>query len=415
MTDVRSDAPAIDLTSTAVFNGGHPWDQYAWLRRHDPVHWHPEQDGPGFWAVTRYADIRTVSRQPRLFSSAACGVMMAESSDEALLASRQMMLTMDPPQHDRFKLLVSRGFTPRNAETLRGRIEELAREIVDDVVERGECDLVHDIAGRLPSGLIAQLMGIPRADGERLYELTEIMHTTDDAVAPPHVKAAAVAEMLAYGGETAARKRMDPGDDIASVLVQAEIDGDRLTDGELQWFFLLLVNAGGDTTRNLLAAGVQLLFDHPDEWARLTGDLDGLLPTAIEEMLRYTSPVVHFRRTAMDDTVLHDQPISAGDKVMVFYGSGNRDEEVFPDPDRFDVGRDPNPHMAFGGGGPHLCLGLHVARIEIAVMLRELLTRLSDLAPAGRPEPLASNFITGVRSMPVAYTPGARLDADGIA
>jgi cytochrome P450 len=411
MTDVRSPAPAIDLTANSAFNGGHPWDQYAWLRRNDPVHWHPEQDGPGFWAVTRYADIRAVSRQPRLFSSAARGVMMTESTEHELAASRQMMLSMDPPQHDRFKLLVSRGFTPRNAEALRGRIEELAREIVDDVVERGDCDLVHDVAGRLPSGLIAELMGIPRADGERLYELTEIMHTTDAAVAPPHVKAAAVAEMLAYAGETAARKRVGPGDDIASTLVQAEIDGDRLTDGELQWFFLLLVNAGGDTTRNLVAAGVQLLFDHPDERARLNTDLDRLLPTAVEEMLRYTSPVVHFRRTAMADTVLHDRPITAGDKVMVFYGSGNRDADVFPDPDRFDVGRDPNPHIAFGGGGPHLCLGLHVARIEIGVMLRELLTRLPDLAPAGRPEPLASNFITGFRTMPVAYTPGVRLGA----
>jgi cytochrome P450 len=413
VTDVSSDVPTIDLAAASAFNGGHPWDQYAWLRKNDPVHWHAERDGPGFWAVTRYVDIRTVSRQPRLFSSAARGVMMAESNEEHLAASRQMMLSMDPPQHDRFKLLVSRGFTPRNAESLRGRIEELAREIVDDVVERGECDLVHDVAGRLPSGLIAELMGIPRADGERLYELTEIMHTTDAALAPPHVKLAAVAEMLAYAGETTARKRVEPGDDIASTLVHADIDGDRLSDGELQWFFLLLVNAGGDTTRNLLAAGVQLLFDRPDQRGRLMTDLDQLLPTAVEEMLRYTSPVVHFRRTAMADTVLHDRPIKAGDKVMVFYGSGNRDEDVFPAPDRFDVGRHPNPHIAFGGGGPHLCLGLHVARIEIAVMLRELLTRLPDLAPAGRPEPLASNFITGVRTMPVAYTPGERLGVKG--
>ena len=212
--------------------------------------------------------------------------------------------------------------------------------------------------------------------------------------------------MLSYAGETAARKRAEPGDDIASALVQAEVDGVGLTDAQLQWFFLLLVNAGGDTTRNLLAAGIQQLFDHPDERARLQADVDGLLATAVEEMLRYTSPVVHFRRTAMEDTVVHDQPIKAGDKLMVFYGSGNRDEDVFDDPDRFDVGRDPNPHMAFGGGGPHLCLGLHVARIEIAVMLRELLTRLPDLAPAGDPEPLASNFITGVRTMPVEFTPG---------
>ncbi len=408
MTDVTSAAPTIDLTSTASFADGHPWAQYAWLRANDPVHWHPEADGPGFWALTRYADIRAVSRQPRLFSSAARGVMMAESSDEDLVAQRQMMLSMDPPQHDRFKLLVSRGFTPRNAELLRGRIDELAREIVDDVIERGQCDLVHDIVGRLPSGLIAELMGIPRADGERLYELTEIMHTTDDAVAPPDLKLAAITEMLGYAGETAARKRVEPGDDIASTLVQAEVDGDRLTDGELQWFFLLLVNAGGDTTRNLLASGIQLLFDHPDERTRLVGDLDRLLPTAVEEMLRYTTPVVNFRRTAMADTAIGSQVIEAGDKVMLFYGSGNRDEEVFPDPDRFDVGRDPNPHIAFGGGGPHLCLGLHVARIEIAVMLREVLTRLPDLAPAGPPERLASTFIAGVRTMPVRYTPGPR-------
>jgi len=397
-------APVIDLTANDAFNGGHPWEQYAWLRTNDPVHWHEEADGPGFWAITKYADIRMISRQPRLFSSAARGVMMAESDEEGLVAARQMMLMMDPPQHDRFKLLVSRGFTPKAAQALRARIHELAREIVDDVYDRGECDLVHDISGRLPSGLIAELMGIPRADGERLYTLTELMHTTDPAVASVEERQAATFEMLSYAGEVAARKRVEPGDDIASALVQAEVDGDRLTDGELQWFFLLLVNAGGDTTRNLLAAGVQLLFDHPDERARLEDDFDGLVAPAIEEMLRYSSPVVHFRRTAMEDTVIRDRPIEAGAKVMVFYGSGNRDEEVFADPDRFDVGRDPNPHMAFGGGGPHLCLGLHLARVEIDVMLRELLTRMPDLRPAGAPTPLASNFITGTKTMPVTWT-----------
>jgi len=397
-------ADQIDLASHRMFADGHPWAQYAWLRANDPVHWQPEPDGPGFWALTRYDDVKRVSRQPQLFSSAARGVMMADPDEGASRTLNLMMLTMDPPQHDRFKLLVSRGFTPKAAQSLRARIEELATEIVDDVHGRGECDFVHDISGRLPSGLIAELMGIPRADGERLYELTELMHTTDDAVASPEQRAAATFEMLSYAGETAARKRVQPGEDIASQLVQAEVDGERLTDAELQWFFLLLVNAGGDTTRNLLASGVQLLFDHPDERARLQGGLDGLLATSIEEMLRYTSPVVHFRRTATEDTVLRDQPIKAGDKLMVFYGSGNRDEDVFEDPDRFDVGRDPNPHMAFGGGGPHLCLGLHVARIEIAVMLREILTRLPDLRPAGDPVPLASNFITGVKTMPVAWS-----------
>jgi len=397
--------PTIDLVSTSSYAQGHPWDQYAWLRANDPVHWHQEPDGPGFWAITKYQDIREISRRPKLFSSYRRGVMMGEADDDALGAQRLMMLSMDPPEHDRFKLLVSRGFSKASAAGMADRIAELARDIVDDVAGRGECDLVHDVSGRLPSALIAELVGVPRADGERLYDLTEIMHTTDLTVAPIEAKTAAMQEMLAYAQTVAEEKRRSPGNDIASILVQAEVDGDRLTDGEFQWFFLLLVNAGGDTTRNLLASGIQLLFDHPDQRARLQADLDGVLPTATEEMLRYTSPVVHFRRTATEDTEVRGQPIAEGDKVVVFYGSGNRDEEIFTEPDRFDVGRDPNPHMAFGGGGPHLCLGLHVARVEIIAMLRELLSRLPDLAPAGEPERLASNFIAGVRTMPVRYTP----------
>jgi cytochrome P450 len=400
--------PAIDLLAPESYSAGHPWDQYAWLRANDPVHWHREAEGPGFWAITRYADVRTISRQPKLFSSFEKGVMIHDPEPDELTAQRQMMLNMDPPEHDRFKLLVSRGFTPRNARLLEVRIGELAREIVDDVAGRGECDLVHDVAGRLPSGLIAELMGIPRADGERLYELTEIMHTTDQTIAPREVQLAAIAEMLAYAQSVAEQKRRQPADDIATTLVQATIggpNGDRLSDAEFQWFFLLLVNAGGDTTRNLLAAGVEQLFEHPAERARLMDDLEVLLPGAIEEMLRYTSPVVHFKRTVMDDTELRGRSLREGDRVVVFYGSANRDDDVFDEPDRFDIRRDPNPHLAFGGGGPHLCLGLHVARVEIAVMLRELLTRLPDLEPAGEPERLASNFIAGIRSMPVRFTP----------
>lgn len=396
--------PAIDLVSPAAFADGHPWEQYAWLRSHDPVHRHEDPNGGWFWAITRYEDVRAISRQPRRFSSYAKGVMLADPTEEELGPQRQMMLTMDPPQHDRFKLLVSRGFTPRQAQGLRERIDELSREIVDDLAGRDGCDLVHDVAGRLPSGLIAELMGIPRADGERLYELTEIMHTTDPAIVDRDTRLAATAEMLGYARSVAEAKRADPGDDIASTLVQAEVDGQRLTDDEFQWFFLLLVNAGGDTTRNLVSAGIELLFEHPDERARLQDDLDGLLPSAVEEMLRFTSPVVHFQRTVVDDTELRGQALRAGDRVVLFYGAANRDEEVFEEPDRFDVGRSPNPHLAFGGGGPHLCLGLHVARLEIASILRELLTRLPVLAPAGPSERLASSFIAGIRTMPVRFT-----------
>jgi cytochrome P450 len=398
-------APVIDLISPESFAHGHPWEQYAWLRENAPVYRHPDPGGPNFWAVTRHDDIRAVSRQPQLFSSYERGVMMAESDPTALAAQRQMMLTMDPPQHERFRRLVSRGFTPRQAELMRPRIETLAREIVADVAGTGGCDLVADIAGRLPSGLIAELMGIPRSDGERLYELTELMHTTDSNVVSPEQQAAAIFEMLAYADGVARQKRAHPGEDIASALVQAEVEGERLTDGEFQWFFLLLVNAGGDTTRNLVSAGMQLLFEHPFQRARLQADVNGLLPAAVEEMLRYTSPVAHFRRTAMADTMIGEQTISTGDKVVMFYGSGNRDRSVFVDPDTFDVGREPNPHLAFGGGGAHLCLGMHVARIEIASLMRELLTRLPDMAPDGQPERLASSFIVGYHRMPVTFTP----------
>ncbi len=396
--------PDINLISPETFAAtGHPWEQYAWLRKNAPVYWHDEPNGPGFWAITKYEDVRTISRLPKVFSSYETSVMLPDPDPMGLYAQRLMMLNMDPPQHDRFKLLVSRGFTPKNAPLLRPKIEELARDIVDAVLAKGECDFVSEIAGRLPSGLIAELMGMPRVDGERLYDLTEIMHTNDDAIAPPEIKMNAVGEMLGYAQSVADLKRQNPGDDLATILVNAEIDGDHLTDEEFQWFFLLLVNAGGDTTRNLLAAGLQLLLDHPDQRTKLMGDLDGLLGSAVEEMLRYCSPVTHFKRTAMQDTVVGGQSIKAGERVVMFYGSANRDEDIFENADTFDVARHPNPHVAFGAGGPHLCLGMHVARVELAVMFRELLTRMPHIEAGGPIERMHSSFIAGVHRMPIKY------------
>ena len=396
--------PDINLISPETFAAtGHPWEQYAWLRKNAPVYWHDEPNGPGFWAITKYEDVRTISRLPKVFSSYETSVMLPDPDPMGLYAQRLMMLNMDPPQHDRFKLLVSRGFTPKNAPLLRPKIEELARDIVDAVLAKGECDFVTEIAGRLPSGLIAELMGMPRVDGERLYDLTEIMHTNDDAIAPPEIKMNAVGEMLGYAQSVADLKRQNPGDDLATILVNAEVDGDHLTDEEFQWFFLLLVNAGGDTTRNLLAAGLQLLLDHPDQRTKLMGDLDGLLGSAVEEMLRYCSPVTHFKRTAMQDTVVGGQSIKAGERVVMFYGSANRDEDIFENADTFDVARHPNPHVAFGAGGPHLCLGMHVARVELAVMFRELLTRMPHIEAGGPIERMHSSFIAGVHRMPIKY------------
>jgi cytochrome P450 len=401
------DTPTIDLVSPASFDGGQPHEQFRWLREHDPIHWHEEPDGAGFWAVTRYHDVKEVGRDPGTYSSYAGGIMIPDADEEALAAPRKMMLYMDPPEHTRYRKLVSSAFTPRNVARWTQRIDALATDIVDQVCEQGACDLVTDLAGEMPSALIAELMGIPRDDGRRLYVLTERIHASPDAI-DDGARLTAVVEMLAYAQEVATTKRRTPTDDLASVLAGARVDGDELTDEEFCWFFLLLINAGGDTTRNLLGGGAQVLFDDPEQRAWLQADLDGRVDTAVEELLRVVSPVVHMRRTATRDTVLGDRFIRAGEKVVMFYGSANRDETVFADPDRVDLGRDPNPHVAFGGGGPHYCLGAHFARMETRAMLVEVLDRLPDLEPDGEPEWLASNFICGPTHLPVRFTPTPR-------
>ena len=398
----------IDLLSPASWADGHPHAQYDWLRENDPVHWHDEPGGRGFWAITRYEDVRQVSRTPQIFSSESGGVMIPDPDDISLASQRQMMLNMDDPRHLRFRRLVNMPFLPRNIGLLESAVRTLATEIVDDVAEAGRCEFVGDLAGRMPSSLVGKLMGIPTEDALHLYDLTELMHSVAETDEDRARQFAAIFEMLQYAGDTAARKRVEPGDDLMTQLVEAEVDGERLTDEEIRWFFLLLVNAGGDTTRNLLAAGLDLLFQNPSERARLQADLDRLLPTAIEELLRSTSPVAHFRRTATQDTEIAGRPIAVGEKVVVWYGAANFDPTVFVEPTRVDVGRDPNPHLAFGGGGPHLCLGLHLARLEIHAMLREILTRLPDIRPDGEVERMRSNFIAGYHAMPVQFTPTDR-------
>jgi cytochrome P450 len=402
----------IDLVDPQSFSAGHPHEMYRWLRDHDPVHWHEEPDGPGFWAVMRYDDVKAVGRDPETFSS----VPTIAISDAEIFEvdNHQMMLMMDPPRHTRYRRLLNHRFTPRAAARLRPRIEELTRLIIDQVIERGECDLVADIAGELPSYVVAELLGLPLDDGRRLYELTEIIHSAPGAL-PEGAQAAAIGEMFTYASGVIAEKRSHPGDDVSSLLLQSEVDGCPMDDIDFDLFFLLLVDAGGDTTRNLVAGGMLALFDHPDQRARLQADLDGLLPTAVDEMLRWVSPVVYMRRTATRDAELGGRAISAGQKVVMYYGSADRDSAAFPDPDRFDVARTPNEHVAFGGGGPHFCLGAHVARIEIEAMFRELLVRVPDMELAGPVEWLPSNFISGAKHVPVRFTPGSRLGGrDGL-
>ena len=400
---------AIDLLSPASFAHGQPHEQFRWLRANAPVYRHPEPDGPGFWAVTRYDDVRAVGHDHERFSSVPT-IMIPDIEEGLGFEGHQMMLMSDPPYHTRLRRTINREFTPRAAERLRPRIRELARQIVDAVVERGECDLVVDVAGEMPSFVIAELLGLPLDDGRRLYHLTETIHAAPETQ-PEGAALGAVLEMFNYAHGVVEEKRRRPGADLATQLLEAEVDGHRLDDIDFNLFFLLLVDAGGDTTRNLVGGGMAALFDHPDERRRLDSDLAGRLPTAVEEMLRWVSPVIYMRRTATGDVELAGTPIAAGDKVVMYYGSANRDERVFADPDRFDLGRTPNEHIAFGGGGPHFCLGAHLARVEVQELLAEMLPRLAELEPAGPVEWLASNFISGPKHLPVRFTPGRRVSA----
>jgi cytochrome P450 len=398
--------PRIDLLDPGSFAHGQPHAQFRFLRERDPVHWHREPNGPGFFALTRHAEVTAVGRNSAVFSSEPT-IMIADPEFELNIDGHQMMLMMDPPRHTQYRRLVSREFTPRASAALAPRIAELAVRIIDQVIERGACDLVEDVAGELPSYVIAELLGIPLDDGRELYRLTETIHSAPESL-PPGAAAAAVMRMFGYASGVIAEKRARPRDDLASKLLAAEVEGRRLDDLDFQLFFMLLVDAGGDTTRNLVGGGMLALFEHPDQRQRLARDLDRLLPAAVEEMLRWVSPVVYMRRKATRDTELGGRKIQAGQKVVMYYGAANRDPAVFPEPERFDVTRAPNPHVAFGGGGAHFCLGSHIARIEIATLLRELLTRMPDVAPAGEAEYLASTFISGPKRLPVRFTPGRR-------
>ena len=396
----------IDLLSPTSFDGGQPHEQFAWLREHAPVYRHPEPSGPGFLAVTRQEDVRTISRNHAVFSNEP-SIMIEDPAIAMPTGDAKMMLMCDPPHQTRLRRIVSPAFTPKAARALAPRMAELASQIVDEVIERGECDLVSEVAGELPSYVIAELIGIPLDDGRRLYELTEILHSAPETL-PVGAQLSAGGQMFSYSAEVVAQKRANPGDDLASRLLAAEVDGRRLSDMEFHLFFMLLVDAGGDTTRNLIAGGMLALMQRPDQLATLRADLEALLPTAREELLRYTSPVVYMRRTALEDAEIAGEKIAAGEKVVLYYGSANRDERVFDAPDELDVARSPNDHVAFGVTGAHFCLGAQIARVEIDAMLREILTRLHGLELTAEPEWLASNFISGPRSMPVRFEPGPR-------
>jgi cytochrome P450 len=395
-----------DLLDVATFAAGHPVELYRRLRATSPVHRNPEAEGPGFWALTRYADVYAVDHDFQSFSSEPT-IMIPDTDVGTAFGDAKMMLMMDPPEHTGFRKLIRAEFTKPAAAGKEMRLHALARQIVNEVIERGECDFVSQVAGEMPSYVIAELMGLPLDDGRELYTLTEIIHSAPETL-PPNAARDAVMKMFGYAADVIKQKRAHPADDLASRLLHAEVEGRRLTDNEFLLFFLLLVDAGGDTTRNLLSGGLWALQQNPAQRAWLMADLPGRLATAREELLRYVSPVIYMRRTATRDTKVGDQAIAAGDKVVMYFGAANRDPEQFENPDALDLSRTPNEHIAFGGG-PHVCLGQHLARIEIDAILVEALTRMNDLEILSPPEWLASTFISGPKSMPVRFKPGPRI------
>jgi cytochrome P450 len=396
-----------DLLDPATFANGHPVALYDALREDAPVHWHPEHDGRGFWALTRYDDVHAVDHDFQTYSSSPT-IMIADPAGDGdgSIGDARMMLMMDPPQHTGFRKLIRSEFTRPAAADRGSRLGDLARQIVDEIIEKGECDFVAEIAGEMPSYVIAELMGMPLDDGRELYQLTEIIHSAPETL-PPNASRDAIVKMFEYAGRLIAEKRARPADDLATRLLQAEVEGRRLTDPEFLLFFLLLVDAGGDTTRNLLAGGLLALRDHPAQWDWLLQDIEGRLPSAREELLRYVSPVIYMRRTATRDARIGSVRIAEGDKVVMYFGAANRDPAQFENPNRLDLGRSPNDHIAFGGG-PHVCLGQHLARLEIDAVLVEVLTRMRNLEILGSPEWLASTFISGPKRMPVRFAPGPR-------
>ncbi len=401
----------INLLDRDRFTQGIPHEWFTWLRANEPVHHHDEPDGPGFWVITKHADVITCNRDSATFSSAQArgGVVGLEENlvgqTEAEQAGGRMMLMMDPPDHTRYRKLVNRGFTPRMINVLEPHIRELTNRILDEAIASDECDFVVDVAAELPLEVIAELIGVPREDRHKIFEWSNRMVGSEDpeyTVSQEEVFNAQV-EMFMYAQALADQRRTEPREDIVSTLLSSEVDGDTLSDMDFNLFFLLLSVAGNETTRNAIAHGMNALLENPDQYELLAGDPEGNIAGATEEILRWASPVMYFRRNATRDFELRDKTIKDGDKISLWYISANRDEEVFEDPFRFDLARDPNPHIAFGGGGPHFCLGAQLARMEIHVLFEELVRRVPRVEALGAPDRLRSNFIGGIKHLPVKF------------
>ncbi|MFF0817091.1 cytochrome P450 [Rhodococcus sp. NPDC003318] len=403
--------PGFDFTDPDLYATGVPHAELAALRRSAPVWWNPQPPGiggfrdEGYWVVTRHADVREISRNSELFSSWRNGALVRLRDDvdqQTFEMQRLIMLNKDAPEHTKLRKLVARGFTPRAIENLRAALTDRAGRIVAAAAESGGGDFVTEIAAELPLQAIAELIGVPQDDRGKVFDWSNEMIGGDDPeydVDPLD----AVSQLIGYAYGMADERRRCPANDIVTTLIQADVDGDELTPEEFGFFVLLLAVAGNETTRNAITHGMLAFLDHPDQWELFKRERPA---TTADEIVRWATPVTAFQRTATADTVLGGQQIRAGDRVAMFYASANFDEDAFENPTTFDITRNPNPHLGFGGSGAHFCLGANLARMEIDLIFGAIADRIPDITRLGDPQRLRSGWLNGIKHLPVGYDSG---------
>lgn len=393
----------IDLSDGASYEAAPPHEWLEHLRRTDPVSWQATNDGDGYWVITRHADVVEVSRQPLLFSASEGGVVIEDLAPAQLEMMRKMLLAMDPPAHVHHRKPISGEFKARVIAQMEPRIRAICRSILDRAADAADVDFVHDVCAHLPAQVIGELMGLPRDDWSKLHQMAERNSGGQDPdINPdPGERGASSVEMAMYAMEFARQRRAsdDMPADLTTVILNEGVGGGPMSEADFGGFFVQLVTAGNDTTRTMLSSGLDALLDHPDQLAAIRQD-PGLIPGAVEEILRWANPLHYFRRTATEDTTVGGAPIGAGQKVVMMYTSANRDDLVFEDPHRFDIGRNPNPHLSFGIG-EHFCLGVHLARLEGRVFFEELLARFGDIARTGVAKRQRSNLNNSLKRLPV--------------
>ena len=398
----------VDIADPDLYVEAVPHDRFRRLRDEQPLSFHEEENGAGFWAVVRYQDVIDVGRDWRTFSSAQGSTL--EELDEDQLAVRRSMLDLDPPAHTRLRRLVTPGFTPRVVRSYQQAFRLLTREVLDGAFAKGSFDLVTEISKYLPVVWLCRHLGVPESDADKLIEWTDRMlgqsdpeyreNQRDERSRYAPFGTIAGLEAYEYAAEWAAERRARPVDDVMTTILMAEPDGEPLSDEEFKNFFTVLMIAGQEASRHSISHGVLALMQHPNQLDRLTAE-PSVMATAVEEIVRWASPIYQFRRTATADVAMHGETIRAGDKVTVWYVSANFDERVFDSPEVFDITRSPNEHVAFGKGGPHFCLGAGLARLQVQIAFEELAPRLRSLHLSGPVERLRSNFIHGIKHLPV--------------